>query len=213
MSGSEKVGGGRRRERRKDDRPAEIIDAAIELFGESGFGATRLEDVARRAGVSKGTVFVYFANKEELFRAVAQTVLASKLGGVRSVATDFDRPVAELIPALLEQAAQVMESRLPAMIRLLIAEARQFPDLVRVWHDEVASKMLALVTGAIRAGQDRGEIKAGDPRIFAISIISPMFTLAIFREVFAETDIDLPDLGPLARQHAATILCGMLAPK
>src|SRR5262245_2586060 len=81
-----------RRERRKDARPGEIVEAAIDLFGERGFGATRLEDVARRAGVSKGTVFVYFASKDDLFRAVAKAVLDLHLERLRSVATDPDQP-------------------------------------------------------------------------------------------------------------------------
>jgi AcrR family transcriptional regulator len=213
VTAKEKSGNGvRRRERRKEDRPVEIIEAAIELFSERGFGATRLEDVARCAGVSKGTVFVYFANKEELFRAVAQTVLGTRLMALREVAGNLDVPVTRLVPALLGQAVQVMESGLPAMIRLLIAESRQFPDLAKVWYDEVVSKILALLVEAVRNGQARGEIRDGDPQLFAMSIVSPMFALAMFREVFSQSDAPLPDFSALAQQHAKTILSGMLEP-
>lgn len=213
MTAKKEAGGSaRRRERRKEDRPVEIVEAAMALFSERGFGATRLEDVARRAGVSKGTVFVYFATKEELFRAVAQTVLNTRLVALRHVASDLDVPVRQLVPALLEQAVQVMESGLPAMIRLLIAESRQFPDLARVWYDEVVSKVLAMLVGAIRNGQARGEIRDGDPQLFAMSIVSPMFAVAMFREVFGQSDAPLPEFSLLARQHAETILSGMLEP-
>ena len=201
-----------RRQRRKDARPSEIIEAAIAIFAERGFGAARLEDVARRAGVAKGTVFVYFQTKDDLFRAVAQTVLTSHLERLQGAAADLDRPIAELVPMLLMQAAAVIgEGRLPAMMRLLVSESRQFPDLARVWHDEVVSKVLGLLTMAIERAQARGEIKSGNARLYAFSIIGPMLASALFREVFRDT-APLPDLRELAEQHARTILDGLLLP-
>lgn len=199
-----------RRQRRKEARPSEIIEAAIEIFAERGFGAARLEDVARRAGVAKGTVFVYFPTKDDLFRAVARTVLTSHLERLHSAAADLDRPMAELVPMLLAQAAAVIgEGRLPAMMRLLVAESRQFPDLARVWHDEVVSKVLGMLTLAIERAQARGEIKPGNARLYAFSIMGPMLASALFREVFRDT-APLPDLCELAEQHARTILDGLL---
>jgi len=201
-----------RRQRRKDARPSEIIEAAIAIFAERGFGAARLEDVARRAGVAKGTVFVYFPTKDDLFRAVAQTVLTSHLERLQGAAADLDRPIAELVPMLLMQADAVIgEGRLPAMMRLLVSESRQFPDLARVWHDEVVSKVLGLLTMAIERAQARGEIKPGNARLYAFSIIGPMLASALFREVFRDT-APLPDLRELAEQHARTILDGLLLP-
>ncbi len=202
----------RRRQRRKDARPSEIIEAAIELFGERGFGATRLEDVARRAGVAKGTVFVYFANKDELFRAVAQTVLTSHLERLRGVVADLDRPVAELVPQLLAQASLLGSTRLPAMMRLLISESRAFPDLARVWYDEVVSHVLGLLTAAVARSQERGEVRAGNPRLIAFSIMGPMLAGVLFREVFGNTGAALPDLPELAAEHAQTVLNGVLLP-
>ncbi len=200
----------RRRQRRKDARPSEIVEAAIEIFGERGFGAARLEDVARRAGVSKGTVFVYFPTKEDLFRAVAQTVLTLHLDRLGSAAADLDGPLTELVPQLLAQAAAVIgEGRLLAMMRLLIAESRKFPDLARVWHDEVVSKVLGLVTAVIERAQARGEVRPGNARLYAFSIVGPMLASALFREVFRDT-APLPDPAELAAQHAQTVLHGML---
>jgi len=201
-----------RRQRRKDARPSEIIEAAIEIFGERGFGAARLEDVARRAGVAKGTVFVYFSTKEDLFRAVAQSVLSSHLDRLQAAATGLDKPMAELVPLLLGQVAAVIgRGRLPAMMRLLIAESRQFPDLARVWHDEVVSKVLGLLTATIERAQARGEIRPGNARLFAFSILGPMLASALFREVFRDVAV-LPDVDELAAQHAQTILNGLLLP-
>jgi AcrR family transcriptional regulator len=203
----------RPRRRRKEARPSEIIDAALAVFGEHGFGAARLEDVARRAGVAKGTVFVYFANKEELFRAVAQSVLTSHLERLGQVAADIDMPLAQLVPALLAQAAAVGEGRVPAMARLIVGESRHFPDLARVWHDEVVAKVFGLLTAAIERAQQRGEVRPGDPRLQAFSIVGPMLAGVLFREVFGRVGVDSPDLHELARQHAATVLSGLLTPE
>ena len=101
------------------------------------------------------------------------------------------------------------EGRLPAMMRLLIAESHKFPDLARVWHDEVVSRVLGLVTAAIERAQARGEVRPGNARLYAFSIVGPMLASALFREVFRDT-APLPDLAELAAQHAQTVLQGML---
>jgi len=201
----------RRRERRKEARPAEIIEAALALFIERGFGATRIEDVARRAGVAKGTLFVYFPTKEDLFRAVAQTMLSTNLAQIQQAAADLDRPMKELVPMLLGLAAHVGDTGLPALARLLIGESRAFPDLARVWHDEVVSKVLGLLIAAIERAQARGEIRPGDPQLHAFSIIGPMMGALLFRNVFGATGAPLPDLRKLAAQHADTVLNGLLS--
>ncbi|HEY3797450.1 MAG TPA: TetR/AcrR family transcriptional regulator [Caulobacteraceae bacterium] len=207
------VRGAGRRQRRKDARPGEIVAAAIDVFAESGFGAAKMEEIARRAGVSKGTLFVYFPTKQDLFRAVAQIMLSANLGRLESVVIENDRPLRELIPLLLGQAAAAAEDRrFPVIIRLLIAESRSFPDLARVWHDEVVAKVLMIVTAAIERAQARGEVRAGDARLFAFSLAGPMIAGVIFREVFGATGVALPDLRALAAQHAQTVLLGMLEP-
>jgi AcrR family transcriptional regulator len=196
----------RRRRRRKDARPGEIVAAALEVFADKGFGAARLEEVARLAGVAKGTVFVYFPTKQDLFRAVAKTVVSANFDRFTDAA---DRPLSELVPELLAQAARLEESRAPALVRLLIAESRSFPDIAQVWHDEVVAKMVGLLAGAIERAQAADEVRAGDARLYVFSIIGPMLAASIFREVFSETGAELPSLADLASQHAATILRGL----
>jgi len=198
------------RRRRKEARPSEIIEAAIVIFSERGFGATKLEDVARRAGVSKGTLFVYFQSKEELFRSVAQTVLSTHLEKLRHVSTDLDQSLEKLVPTVLALLARLGDTGVPAIVRLLVAESRTFPDLARVWHDEVVSKVLGLLTAAIRRAQARSEIRPGDPQLYALSIIGPMAAAVLFREIFKESSISLPDLQNLSLQHAQTVLFGLI---
>lgn len=198
-----------RRERRKEDRPAEIVAAALELFADQGFGTTKMADVAHLAGVSKATVFVYFPTKEDLFRAVAQTVVKANFERLPAGDGELAIPLSIFVPLLLRQAALAGESRVGAMIRLLIAESRAFPDLAKVWHDEVVARMLGLLTSAITQAQARGEIRAGDPRLYAFSILGPMLAGVIFREVFRDARAELPDLKELAVQHAAIVLQGL----
>jgi len=198
------------RRRRKEARPSEIIEAAIVIFSERGFGATKLEDVARRAGVSKGTLFVYFQSKEELFRSVAQTALSTHLEKLRHVSTDLDQSLEKLVPTVLALLARLGDTGVPAIVRLLVAESRTFPDLARVWHDEVVSKVLGLLTAAIRRAQARSEIRPGDPQLYALSIIGPMAAAVLFREIFKESSISLPDLQNLSLQHAQTVLFGLI---
>lgn len=202
----------RKHRRRKEARPAEIIEAAMAVFLEYGFGAAKMEEVARRAQVSKGTVFRYFPTKPDLFRAVAHTALTTNLGPVRDALSRQDMPLRTLLPALLGQAGHLAQSGLPAIARLLLSEARTFPDLPKIWYDEVVSQVLDLLTGAIERAQARGEIRSGDARLYAFSIIGPMMSALLFREVFATATTALPDLPQLADHHADILMRGLFCP-
>jgi AcrR family transcriptional regulator len=195
--------------RRKDARPGEIIEAALELFVLNGFAATRLTEVAQRAGVVKGTLYRYFDTKEELFRATVRHLLASNLALVQHAAP-IDGTVAAVVPSMLRQVARgVSGSRIPAIVRMVLAESRAFPDLASIWHDEVVSPMLDGVAGIIARGQVIGEIRSGDPRLHALSVIGPMVTGALYREVFGKADRDWLSLEALAVQHAETVVRGL----
>jgi AcrR family transcriptional regulator len=198
-----------RRERRKEDRPAEIVAAAMAVFADKGFGAAKITDVAQLAGVSKATVFVYYQTKEDLFRAVAQAIVSANFERLQAAGSELEIPLSDFVPMLLQQAAAIGESRVAPIVRLLIAESRAFPDLAQVWHDEVVAKMLDLLMSTIARAQARGEVRAGDARLFAFSMIGPMMAGVIFREVFRGADAQLPDLRELAKQHAEVVLAGL----
>src|SRR5438270_5488512 len=105
---------------------------------EKGFAAAKLDDIARKAGISKATLYLYFDTKEEIFRAVAQSAVASLLEALESQSEGTDAPFAELAPKLLLRAAEMMKGgRVPAIARMVIGESRTFPDLARIWHDDV----------------------------------------------------------------------------
>lgn len=197
--------------RRKEARPEEIINAAIEVFAEKGFSAAKLENVALKAGIAKGTLYRYFDSKENLFRAVVQKALALRLQEVEEDAACLSGVITEFIPMLLQRTANRLgESHLPGVARMVFTESRTLPELAKIWHDELVSRMLALVTKQIALAQIRGEIRAGDPQLYAFSILGPMVTGVLFHEVFGNGFASTPDLNALASQHAELVLRGLL---
>jgi len=196
--------------RRKEARPAEIIAAAGRLFADHGFAATKLDDVARRAGVAKGSIYLYFATKEDLFRAVVRSAVVPQVQVVRGMAEAFDGALADLLPRLLQGAASIIgRSDVFAVARMVIGESRNFPDLAKIWHDEVVAPVLGALSGAIARAQATGDVAEGDARLYAFSVVGPLLMAMLFRDVFAQASDDLPDLARLAEQHARCLLHGL----
>jgi AcrR family transcriptional regulator len=198
--------------RRKEARPAEIVAAALEVFGERGFAAARLEDIAGRAGVSKAALYLYFPTKHDLFRAVVAEAVAPNMAGVAAAAEAYEGPFEDLARTLLPALAAVA-SRPPlgGVVKMVIGESRNFPELAKVWHDDLVGKALAAVAGAIARAQARGEVKAGDPRAYALGLVAPLMLAVLWRETFTPVGAPPFDLEAVARQHAETALVGMLS--
>jgi len=197
--------------RRKTARPGEIVAAALDVFADKGFAGAKLEDIAARAGVSKGALYLYFETKEDIFRAVVRTAVTPNFEAVKAAVAAFDGSFALLAPMLLARIAGLMaESRLPAVVKMVIGESRNFPDLARIWHDDVVSVAVGMAGELIARAQARGEVAPGDPRLYAFSLAGPMIMGVLFREVFGDAASEPPDLQILAAQHARTVLHGML---
>ncbi len=136
--------------------------------------------------------------------------MTPNLEGIRAVAEAFDGPFAQLAPMILARAAYAMsDGRLGAVVKMVVGESRNFPDLARIWHDDVVAFMLDLMTGLIARAQTRGEVAPGDARLYAFSLAGPMVMAVLYREVFVDAG-DPPDMQALAAQHARTVLHGML---
>ena len=134
------------------------------------------------------------------------------LAPIAAAAEHFEGVFADLLPVILGRAAQMAQaSRLPAVVRMVIGESRNFPDLARIWHDDVVAPVIGLLAAFIRRAQARGEVAPGDARLLAFSLAGPMVMGVLFREVFGESTADRPDLPTLAAQHARTLAHGMLA--
>lgn len=197
--------------RRKADRPGEIIAAALAVFAEKGFAAARLDEIAARAGVSKGALYLYFETKEELFRAVVEQAIAPNIQAVRGMIAAHPGPIGDLLRLVPERIAVILET-LPVggVVKMVIGEARNFPELARVWHDRLVAQALGAMTDAVAAAQARGEVRPGDPRAYALQLMAPVLLGVIWRETFVPVGAAPFDVPALARQHVETMLRGML---
>ena len=196
--------------RRKADRPGEIIAAALEVFSERGFAATRLDDVAKRAGLSKGALYLYFETKEELFRAVVGEAVGANLAHLEK-AVQADLPFEQTLRAGLTLLANRLASdrRISGVVKLVIAESRAMPELARIWHDTVIARALNMIITLIRRAQERGEVRTGDPRYLAMGVIGPMLLAMIWRETFEPVGAQPVAVEALAAQHLDVVLKGM----
>ena len=198
--------------RRKEARPAEIVSAALAVFAEKGFAAARLDDIAARAGVSKGALYLYFETKQDLFGAVVRDAVSPNIATVEAAVSAMDLPFAQAARMLLGRAADVLTvSQLGSVAKMVIAESRNFPELARVWHDEVVVRVLRIVTGLIERAQARGEVHPGDARFHALALIGPLFMGVLWREVLEPAGAEPIDLRRLVLQHVETALGGLLA--
>ena len=199
-------------QRRAEDRPREICAAALEVFAEKGFAAARLDEIARRAGVSKGTLYLYFEDKEDLFRAVVRDTVAPNVATIRQTVEAVDLPFAQIVRAVLPRFAEIAETvPIGAMAKIVIGESRNFPELAKTYYDLVVSQAIALIAGLIEKAQAKGEVRAGDPRLYALTLVGPLLMGLLWRETLEPAGGAPIDLHQLARQHAEAVLQGLLA--
>ncbi|MCB1894837.1 MAG: TetR/AcrR family transcriptional regulator [Zoogloeaceae bacterium] len=177
--------------RRKEARPSELAEAALGLFVEKGYAATRLDEVAARAGVSKGTLYLYFDSKESLFKAVITMGIDPVMARGESMFEELrDDPVALLRALLAGWWELVGATELAGIPKLMIAEARNFPELARFYHEEVISRGRALVAGALELGIERGLIRRVDVPSAVQVLMAPLLMLSVWRTSFAVCDAD-----------------------
>jgi AcrR family transcriptional regulator len=149
-----------------EERPQQIIEAALDVFAERGLASARLEDIAKRAGVSKGTIYLYFPNKEALFREVVrQTVVATIERAEREIV--HGSATEQLRTYLRGYWAFVRSPRFEAIYRLVLAELQNFPDLAQFYSEEVVQRSARLIGRIIQHGIDSGEFRPIDPRVAA----------------------------------------------
>jgi AcrR family transcriptional regulator len=202
----------RRWSRRKEARPEEITAAALELFSERGYAATRLEDVAARAGVSKGTLYLYFANKEELFKAVLREGFISPLAEMRDAVQRYEGSTFDLVEMLVRGWWQhVGATRLSAIPKLIIAEARNFPEVARFYADEVVRPGREAIAAILRRGVERGEFRPVDPRVVANLLMAPLFMVALWRNSLAVCTPERIEPLPLLEAHIEMLRHGLAA--
>lgn len=198
--------------RRKQARPSEIIAAALAVFAERGFAATRLDDIAARAGVTRGTLYLYFPNKEELFKAVVRETIVPILARAETMAAEAHGPTAQLLGRLvLFFPDAVFGGPASAIPKLVIAEAANFPDVARFYLEEVIERGRRLVRSILRRGIASGEFRAVDEEHAFYCVMAPMLLAALWQHSFRRYDDTGLDPRALARVHLDLLLHGLLA--
>lgn len=181
------------RSRRKEARPAEISAAALELFVEKGFTATRLDDVAERAGVSKGTVYLYFENKEALFKAAVEAAMLPAVEAAEALPAQPDASAREMLRCFVFGWWQMIGSTTAGGIpKLLVAESGNFPEVARWFHDSLIMRAKEAVRRVIELGIARGEFRPLDAAVATRVVFAPLFAYVVWRNAF-EFMTDLPD--------------------
>jgi AcrR family transcriptional regulator len=195
--------------RRKEARPAEILDAALACFRERGFAATRLEDVAARAGVTKGTIYLYFPSKEELFKAVVRGELLPNLERLEGALAEPGpaTPLLELLFAIW--ARDVLPSPVSVVPKLVIAEAGNFPELARFYLETVVHRGLGLIAAVLRRGITGGEFRPVDVDRVVFSVIGPLLLTALWQHSLGPHDDRPLDIQAVLRAHLDLVLHGL----
>lgn len=194
-------------QRRKEDRPQEITEAAFEAFAEKGYAATRVDEVAKRAGVSKGLLYLYFKTKEELFKAVVRSVVIPRLDALIEAVERSDRTSEEFLRGpFLDFAKTVPGSPIAVVIRLLVSEGHKHPDLLDFYHDNVISRGHDAIAAFLERGVQNGEFRrsavTGNPYLF----IMPVIFSVILKMLFAERS---PDTGQLIETQLDLLIAHM----
>ena len=173
-------------ERRKDARPQELLAAALDLFVERGYAGTRLDDVASLAGVSKGTLYLYFENKEELFKAVVRENIVTALVDAEDLIAGYEGHSSELLRKLvLNWWNRIGQTKLSGISKLMMAESGNFPDVARFYHSEVVSRGEALLVSVVERGIARGEFRDVDANQAKLVLIAPVMMLMLWKHSFA----------------------------
>lgn len=197
------------RRRRKEQRPGEIIEAAIQEFSRRGFAATRLEDVAERAGVTKGTIYFYFKDKEDLFKAAARRSLAPALNEMEALGAHSEGSAEESLRIHLSAVYPklVKNPRAAQILRLIIAEGPQFPELVEFYYSEIISRGLAILTRVLERGVARHEFRRSGAVEFPQTVFAPAIAALIWNLLLGKKH---PlDLDGYARMHLDLVLNGL----
>ena len=201
------------RRRLKEARPQQLLEAALTLFAEKGFAATRAEEVAQRAGVSKGTLYLYYPSKEELLKAVIREHLSSRIAAGAAAAEKHRGPVAELLREVFARWwLEVFDSPTSGVFKLIITEVRNFPEIAEFYVTEVIQPAENLIARIVQRGIDSGEFEALDVPNVVHSLCLPMVMLCVHKHSLGACPGHHEDFHPheFVRAHVDLVVRGLL---
>ncbi|KKB85035.1 TetR family transcriptional regulator [Devosia limi DSM 17137] len=198
--------------RRAEARPDEVLDAALEMFLEKGFAAAKVEDVARRAGVSKGLVYLYFPSKDALLEAIVRRAISpvadSALAQLAVVEGDPRVALRRVIGALMVQLSDPQRMAIP---KLILREAWQFPKVAEMYRREVLDRAIPAVTALLQRGMDQGYLRQLDAELTVRSLVGPIAVHLMLAEVFDIAPGDGLALERFMDNHLAILFDGLSA--
>jgi AcrR family transcriptional regulator len=199
--------------RRAEARPDEVLDAALELFMENGFAATRVEDIARRAGLSKGTVYLYFPSKEAVLEALVRRAIIPIADSALGALADYEGDPRIVITMVIKMVGKrFSDPRIVAVPKVVFREVLGFPHLAEMYRVEVLDKVLPVVVGLIRKGVEQGYLRQVDPELTVRSIIGPLMLHLLMAEVFGITPEGGLHFDKLVDNHLTILFDGLSAP-
>jgi AcrR family transcriptional regulator len=200
--------------RRAEARPDEVLDAALELFVEKGFVQTRVEDIAARAGLSKGAVYLYFPSKEAILEGLVRRAILPIADSALSFLENFTGDPRIVITTVMKMiAGRLRDPKLVAIPRLLIREMIHFPEFAQMYRREVLDRVIPKVTQLIKNGVAEGYFRPVDPELTIRSIIGPIALHMLMAEVFGITPADGLAIDRFIENHLTILFDGLSAPK
>ena len=196
--------------RRKQARPSEILDAAVAEFAQKGFAATRMDDIARRAGVTKGTIYLYFKSKEDVFKTLIRESIGTTLAATSANAREFEGSTPDLIRFVLGAIGTFLATSDRIMLpKIIIAEAGNFPELARFYRAEIVERGLGLLSSIIERGIARREFRAVPAGHVARLCMAPILLILVWRTTFSKFEDAPYDFEGLIQTHIDILLKGL----
>jgi len=205
-----------KRERRKQDRPGELLEAALDLFVEKGYAATRVEEVAARAGVSKGTLFLYFPSKEDLFKAVVRACIVEPVTQGASEVAHFNGTCSELLEwMMLQWWHRYGDTKASGISKLVMSEASNFPELAQFYRTEVIEPGHDMVRSILLKGVQQGEFRDMNVELTLHSVLAPLLFLVMWKHSMGPCCPRQEQIDPEAfiSQHAQLLVRGLSTPQ
>jgi AcrR family transcriptional regulator len=197
-------------QRRPEARPEEILRAAMATFVERGFAATRMDELAARAGISKGTLYLYFPNKEELFQAAVRESVSPAIQAAEAAVAGHEGPALDLLHQLFERwAAVVLDPVLGGLCKLIIAEAANFPDTARFYMDEVVLRIRGIFRQVVEQAIANGEIRDLPAEMVVREMMTPVLFVSVWRHSLACYEPKPLDIPLFLATHLDVVLHGL----
>lgn len=200
--------------RRSEARPDEVLDAALELFIEKGFAATRVEDIAKRAGLSKGAVYLYFASKEALLEGLVQRAIVPVAEHAIAMLDQLDgHPRDTLIFFLRTLAARMADPKFFAIPKIIMREAAVAPQLAAIYRNEVLSHAIPVLTRLIEGGIAAGHFRPINAEMAVRSVMGPIIAHVMLGEIFGIKPADNTSIDTLIETHITILFDGLSLPE